>query len=96
MPNSETFARTVLARHAEVRETVLGSDEFRTWQRDLPSVVVDGRQYYIRGGDQLQDEDQLVVDWAHRTGLLSDTDVSAHDRDAEAMLPPGVVTVPIE
>ena len=96
MANPETFARTVLARHPEVQETVLGSDEFRAWKERLPSVVVDDRKYYIRGGDQLQDEDQLVLDWAHRTGLLTDAAVTAHDQGAEAKLPPDVVTVPIK
>ena len=96
MADQENFARTVLARYPEMWETVLGSDEFRGWKERLPSVVVDGTRYYIREGDLLQDEDELALDWARRTGLLTDAAVAAIDREVEARLPPDVETVSIK
>jgi hypothetical protein len=64
--------RRVLDQRPDVREAVLRSSEFQAWQRSLPSVVVDDVQYFIRGGDMLKDEDQVIVEWARRHGLLSD------------------------
>jgi hypothetical protein len=69
--NEKTFESTILDRNPEVRDKVLGSKDFHEWKNALPSVVVDDIKYYIRGGDMLKDEEQLIFEWAHRSGLLS-------------------------
>ena len=67
-----TWESKLLDKHPDVRNAVLHSKAFQTWKDSLPSVSVDGVQYSIIGGDMLQDEDQVVFDWAYRTGLISD------------------------
>lgn len=69
-PDDRTWESRILDEHPEVREAVAGSEEFQSWKDQLPSLVVDGVSYRIRGGDQLKDEDQLIFEWALRTGLL--------------------------
>ena len=71
----KTFESTVLDRNPDVRTAVLASKEFHAWKDDLPSVVVDDVKFYIRGGDMLKDEDQLVFEWAHRSGLLREEQI---------------------
>lgn len=68
--SDKTWESRILDRHAGVREAVLGSKDFHEWKDQLPSVVVDGIRYYIRGGDMLMDEDQLIFEWALRAKLL--------------------------
>lgn len=74
MPEQEEDEKTIesalLDQHPDVRARVLASGEFHAWKEAMPSVVVDDVRYYIRGGDMLRDLDQLVVEWAHGTGLL--------------------------
>jgi hypothetical protein len=74
--SEKTFESKILDRHEEVRREVVSSDEFHSWKEDLPTVVVDDVTYYIRGGDMLKDEDQVVFEWARRTGLLTDDDLA--------------------
>jgi len=61
----------LLVNYPEVRNAVLASAEFIAWRERLASVVVDDVKYYIRGGDMLKDEDQIVVEWARKTRLLA-------------------------
>lgn len=68
--NDRTWESGILDGHAGVRQAVLGSDEFHAWKDQLPSVVLDGTRQYIRGGDMLVDEDQLIFEWAVRARLL--------------------------
>jgi hypothetical protein len=68
--SDKTWESRILDRYAGVREAVLGSKDFHAWKDQLPSVVVDGTRYYIRGGDMLTDEDQLIFEWALQAGLL--------------------------
>lgn len=68
--SDKTWESRILHRHAGVREAVLESENFHAWKDQLPSVVVDGVRYYVRGGDMLVDEDQLIFEWALRTKLL--------------------------
>jgi hypothetical protein len=68
--SDKTWESRILDRHAEVRKAVLGSEDFHVWKDRQRSVVVDGIRYYIRGGDMLVDEDQLIFEWALRARLL--------------------------
>jgi hypothetical protein len=67
----KTFESLLLVNCPEVRNAVLASAEFIAWRERLASVVVDDVKYYIRGGDMLKDEDQIVVEWARKTRLLA-------------------------
>jgi len=68
--SDKSWESTILDRHPEVRKVVLESKDFYAWKEQQRSVVVDGVQYYIRGGDMLMDEDQLIFEWALRARLL--------------------------
>jgi hypothetical protein len=68
--SDKTWESRILDRHAGAREAALASKDFHAWKDRLPSVVVDGTRYYIRGGDMLMDEDQLIFEWALQAGLL--------------------------
>ena len=68
--SDKTWESTILDRHADVRNAVLESKDFYAWKEQQRSVIVDGIRYYIRGGDMLMDEDQLIFEWALRTKLL--------------------------
>jgi hypothetical protein len=68
--SDKTWESRILDRHPEVREAVAGSKDFHAWKDQLPSVVVDGIRYYVRGCDMLRDEDQLIFEWALQARLL--------------------------
>jgi len=71
-PGDTTFEGRVLARLPAIRSAVRASAEFADWRDSLASLVVDGELLYLRGGDMLKDEDQIMFEWARRKGLLSD------------------------
>jgi hypothetical protein len=68
--HDKTFEATVLDRYPDLRVTVSQSPDFEAWKSTLPTVVVDDVTYFIRGGDMLKDEDQVVFEWAYSHGLL--------------------------
>jgi hypothetical protein len=79
--SDKTWESTILHRHAGVREAVVGSKDFHAWKDQLPSVVVDGVRYYVRGGDMLVDEDQLIFEWALRTKLLPEENTGSYSSE---------------
>jgi hypothetical protein len=68
--SDKPWESTILDRHPEVRKAVLQTKDFYAWKEQQRSGVVDGIRYYIRGGDMLMDEDQLIFEWALRARLL--------------------------
>jgi hypothetical protein len=62
----ETVESAILDRHPGLREFVSQSEQFAAWKRQLPSVFVDGVTYYVRGGDMLKDESQIMLEWVRR------------------------------
>jgi hypothetical protein len=46
------------------------------WKNTLRALEIDGETLYVRGGDMLRDEDQLIVEWARKQGLLSDEEIA--------------------
>src|SRR5437867_2843512 len=66
----------VLNRCPKVRAEVLASSAFVAWRDTLKSVDLDGETLYVRGGDILRDEDQVIFEWARKHGLLTDYRVS--------------------
>jgi len=70
----ETTAETrVLNRYPDIRDRVAVAPEFVAWRRSLRAVVIDGETLYVRGGDMLRDEDQVIFEWARKNGLLTDS-----------------------
>jgi hypothetical protein len=79
----KSFEARVLDRRPGTRKAVSESEDFIVWRDSLPSVIIDNQKFYIRGGDILKDEDQLIFEWARKHGLLSDEMIGSHN-DAES------------
>lgn len=56
----------LLNRHPGMRERVAALPDFVSWRDAMPTVEVDGEMFYIVGGDQLRDHDQIVVAWLNQ------------------------------
>jgi len=69
--------RRVLDHYPAVRDAVLASPAFVEWRSGLPTIEIDGARLYVRGGDMLRDEDQVIFEWARRNGLLSDEAIAS-------------------
>ena len=72
----KSFEAHVLDRYPRIRKAVSESIDFIAWRDNLPSVVVDNERLYIRGGDMLKDEDQIIFEWSLKHGLLSDESIA--------------------
>lgn len=71
MPDeSESFATRALAELPELRRQVSATPEFRAWLEGHRSVVVDGAQFRVVGGDMLKDEDEMILTWAREHDLV--------------------------
>lgn len=68
--SEQTFETQFLNKHPSLREVVIEDENFRSWRDKLATVIVDDVKYYIRGGDMLRDEEQIIFEWAHRAGLI--------------------------
>ena len=76
MAEAQSFAARVLRRLPEVRRRVAASDEYRRW-RDGHKSYNDGEaDYWLVGGDQSKDEDEMMLDWARLHGLVSEGDMA--------------------
>ena len=75
-PNyDKTIEAQLLDAHPDIRDEVGRQREFINWKSSLPSVVIDGERLYVRGGDMLKDEAQIIFEWirAFRPELLGKT-----------------------
>lgn len=69
---SGTFAERVLARLPAVRQQIQSSPEFAAW-RDSHRSFDDGTtKLFLVGGDLGKDEEELMLDWARRNGLIDE------------------------
>jgi hypothetical protein len=68
--DDRTVEARILDQHPDIREALSKSEEFLLWRNSLPSVVIDEEKLYIRGGDMLKDEDQIMFEWARKHGVL--------------------------
>jgi hypothetical protein len=68
----DTPEHALLEGHPAARQLIESSTEFLAWRDALPTVEVDGDTFWVVGGDQLKDRDQITVAWARqfRPGLL--------------------------
>jgi hypothetical protein len=80
-PHSTSFAARFLQRRPELRAKVLASSDFQAWRSQFKTVVVDGVTYYVVGGDMLKDEDELILEWARRSGMVSEDAIIQQHRE---------------
>jgi hypothetical protein len=62
----QTPERRLLDQHPAIRDLVGSLPGFLKWRDSLPRVVVDGETFWVLGGDQLKDHDQITVEWIRR------------------------------
>jgi hypothetical protein len=58
-----TYEGQILQQHPDVREKIVSSSEFKEWKQNLTFLEIDEEVLYVRGGDMLKDEDQIVFEW---------------------------------
>lgn len=73
-----------LARCPEIRRAVLASPVFAAWRDALPVVEIDGETLYLRGGDMLSDEEQIILEWARKHGFLASTALTEDEEDGQS------------
>ncbi len=66
----KTVEERFLEGHPEVRQSVLALPDFEKWRSSLRMLNIDGERLYVRGGDQLVDDNQLIFEWAYNNGLV--------------------------
>jgi hypothetical protein len=62
----QTREAVLLDGHPGIRELLAATPDFISWRDTLPVVEVDGETFYVVGGDQLKDHDQVSVEWVNR------------------------------
>lgn len=70
MAEAQTFAAKVLAGLPELRARADASEAFQRW-RDGHKSYNDGETtFWLVGGDQSRDNDEMMLDWARLEGLV--------------------------
>ena len=71
---NETHTLQQLGKFPDIREIVESIPEYVEWRDQLSTVQVDGEGFFVLGGDQLMDNDQILVEWIHlfRPELMED------------------------
>jgi hypothetical protein len=64
------------------------------WLKGVPEVTVEGKRYFVIGGDRLADEPEAMLSFALERGLVSDEEVRRVA--SEDPLPPEVEAVEIK
>jgi hypothetical protein len=72
--SEKTREAIILDQHPGLRDHITELPEFIAWRDTLPVVEIDAEIFYVVGGDQLRDHDQISVAWVnqHRPQLLKD------------------------
>lgn len=76
---NESNAARLFRQHPELREKVAQSKDFEAWKlENFNFIEMEGSRYFIArgtpmvsGGDRLMDEDELILEWAQKSGLIS-------------------------
>ena len=71
-----TFEARVLDFLPDIRVAISTSKEYIAWRDSLGAIKIDGEVLYIRGGDMLKDEDQIMFEWARQNGMISDEEIA--------------------
>lgn len=59
----QTPEHHLLEDNPGTRELIESLPEFHAWRNALPVVEVDGDTFWVVGGDQLKDNEQVIVAW---------------------------------
>ena len=89
MPESsaESLAGLTLARLGLI-DRISADPAYRDWRAEQAKVTVEGRDYFVIGGDMLLDEPELMLNWAVDKGLAPAERVQAAEREILAEQPP--------
>jgi hypothetical protein len=68
--SQKSYEANILDRFPDLRKAALESGDFILWRDGLPSIDIDGENLFIRGGDMLKDEDQIIFEWVRKQGWL--------------------------
>lgn len=58
----ETPEYQLLKKHSGVRELVESLPEYTQWRSNLATVFIDAEKFFVMRGDQLMDDDQILVE----------------------------------
>ena len=64
--NDQTAAAALLDQQPGLRELVAALPAFNAWRAQMPVVEIDGVTFHVLGGDQLKDDDELIVAWINQ------------------------------
>lgn len=67
-----SFATKFFQHRPDLRSEIDNSTYFQEWKNRFSTVVVDNTPYFVVGGDMLKDEDELALDFARESGIVSD------------------------
>jgi hypothetical protein len=66
----KSYEANILDRFPDLRKAAQESAEYAAWRDGLPFIEIDGEILFIRGGDMLRDEDQIMFEWVRKQGWL--------------------------
>ena len=87
MPDEETLAGRTLSKLG-LYEKIATDSDFGEWRSRQRAVTVDGRKFYVSGGDRLLDESELMLNWAVKKGRADVAEVEAAQREIVSRDPP--------
>jgi hypothetical protein len=73
--NAELF----LERRPDVRLRVEGDAEYTRWRDAVPRLMIEGVAQFFPEGDIQKEEDDLIVEFAIRKGLVSPDEVDTNN-----------------
>lgn len=79
-PSEDTLAMRTLSRLG-LHDSLAADKEFQNWRAGQRIVNVDGRVFFLVGGDRLIDENELMLNWAVERGRADAARVSAVQRE---------------
>ena len=82
-----TYESTMLDRYPDMRDRARESQEYQEWRATLKPIDIDGVNFYVRDGDRLKDENQILFEWARQHGLLTDEMLASPSPDSPAAAP---------
>lgn len=71
--SGQTFAAAALELvEGGGRDRIAQLPEFTNWLAKHRQVVVDDVAFFVVGGDMLKDQDEMMLSWARRNGLIDE------------------------
>ncbi|MEQ1808665.1 MAG: hypothetical protein ABL889_01975 [Terricaulis sp.] len=73
--SGQTFAAAALELVEGGRDRIAQLPEFTNWLAKHRQVVVDDVAFFVVGGDMLKDQDEMMLYWARRSGLIDEQSI---------------------